>query len=89
MVAFFNGVAIYRECSGVLKGPGVSASKQLVHAYANIDNRSFMHNMELNLQQWVDYEGENFTMFDPHVRQYFQDAYGVMCSKISYLKGGK
>jgi hypothetical protein len=85
--AYHEGVAVYRGNYTVMKQPGVTASRQMNHAYASLDNRSAMEELESALQQWVDFEGESFDMFNENIRDHLAKAYKVMRSKIPELKG--
>ena len=86
--AFKNGMAINRECYAVVSQIGITASRQLNHAYASLDNLTALENMSIALQQWVDFEGKRFDMFPEEVRDYLKKAYDVMTSRIEELKGG-
>lgn len=87
--AYHEGVAVYRGNYTVMKQPGVTASRQMNHAYASLDNRSAMEELESALQQWVDFEGESFDMFHEHIRDDLERAYKAMRSKIPELRGGQ
>lgn len=86
--AYHNGVAAYRGNYTVMKQPGVTATRQMNHAYASMDNRSAMEELESALQQWVDFEGTSFDMFHKHIRDHLARAYKAMRSKIPELRGG-
>lgn len=86
--AYHEGVAVYRGNYTVMKQPGIKASRQMNHAYASLDNRSAMEELESALQQWVDFEGRKFDMFHDHVRDHLERAYNTMRSKIQELRGG-
>lgn len=86
--AYKDGLAINRECYSVCSQRGVTTSRRLNHAYASLDNISALAQMEITLQQWVDYEGKKFDMFHEPVRDSLKKAYGVMKCKIDELKGG-
>jgi hypothetical protein len=87
--AFKNGVAVNREVHSILsRAKGLSASKKMNHAYASMDNLSFMKELPIALQQWLDFEATSFDMFDPAVARHLEDAYGVMKTSIDLLKGG-
>lgn len=85
--AYRNGIAMNRESYAVVSEIGVTASGHLNHAYASLDNLTFLDNLTIALQQWVDFEGQRFDMFHSHVREYFEKAYKIMVSKIGSLKG--
>jgi hypothetical protein len=86
--AYHDGVAIYRGNYTVMKRLGVTASRQMNHAYASMDNRSTMEELESALQQWVDFDGESFDMFHEHIRGHLERAYKAMRSGIAELRGG-
>jgi hypothetical protein len=86
--AYKDGVAMNRECYAVVSQIGVTASRQLNHAYASLDNLTVLNNLTIALQQWVDFEGKKFDMFHSQVRDYLKRAYEIMTSKIDELKGG-
>lgn len=87
--AYHDGVAVYRGNYTVMKQLGVAASSQMNHAYASLDNRSAMEELESALQQWVDFDGGSFDMFHGHIRDHLERAYKTMCSKIPELRGGQ
>lgn len=87
--AYWDGVAMNRESYAVLSEIGVFASHKLNHTYASLDNLTFISNMTISLQQWVDFDGKKFDMFDPHVRKPIERAYKTMSSKIPELKGDR
>jgi hypothetical protein len=72
--AFRNGIAMNRESYAVVSEIGVTASRLLNHAYASLDNLTFLDNLTIDLQQWVDFEGQRFDMFRLHVREYLEKA---------------
>ena len=86
--AYCNGVAMNREVYLVLSTIGVDASRQLNHLYASLDNLTFLKNMTIGLQQWVDFEGASFDMFDSHTKESLERAYSVMTSKIEEIRRG-
>lgn len=84
--AYFNGIAVNRECHLVLNPQrGISTSHELNHAFAGLDNLSFLDNLTSNLQSWVDLEGKDFTMFNENVREYLKNAYNIMKTKIKNI----
>jgi hypothetical protein len=87
--AFRNGMAMHRESYAVVSEIGVTASRHLTHAYASLDNLTFLDNLTIALQQWVDFEGQRFDMFHLHVRESLEKAYKIMVSKLASLKGGR
>ena len=86
--AYKDGVAMNRECYAVVSQIGVTASQQLNHAYASLDNLTALDNLAIALQQWVDFDGKKFDMFHLQVRDYLRRAYEIMTSKLDELKGG-
>jgi hypothetical protein len=87
--AYRKGVAMERQSSAILKDIGVTASQQLMHAYAALDNLTFLNELTIALQQWVDFEGNDFDMFHPDVKQKLQQAYIAMKTRIKELGGAK
>jgi hypothetical protein len=85
--AYRDGIAINREVYAIISDLGVTSSKQFNHAYVSFTNLAFLNNLTISLQQWVDFEGENFDMFNPRLMKYFKLAYTTMVSKIDSLKG--
>jgi hypothetical protein len=86
--AYKDGIAINRECYSVVSSIGITASRQLNHAYASLDNLTVLNNLTIALQQWVDFEGKRFDMFHIQIRDYLKKAYDVMTSRVDELKGG-
>jgi len=86
--AYKDGVAMNRECYAVVSEIGVTASRQLNHAYASLDNLTALNNLTIALQQWVDFDGKKFDMFNLQVRDPLKKAYEVMTSRLDELKGG-
>jgi len=84
--AYRNGVAIARESYAVLEPKiGIASSSQLNQALICLDNLRFLDNLAVCLQQWVDFEGENFSMFDPMIAEHLKNAYAVMKTKEKLL----
>jgi hypothetical protein len=77
-----------RECYAVVSEIGVTASRQLNHAYASLDNLTALNNLTIALQQWVDFDGKKFDMFNLQVRDPLKKAYEVMTRRLDELKGG-
>lgn len=86
--AYTRGVAINRESYPVLSSMGITASRTLNHASANMDNKAVLNKLTIALQQWVDLDGEAFDMFDPSVSKHLEEAYKVMRTQIPELKDG-
>jgi hypothetical protein len=86
--AYKDGVAMNRECYAVVSQIGLTASRQLNHAYASLDNLTALNNLTIALQQWVDFEGKKFDMFHMQMREHFKRAYEIMTSRLDELKGG-
>jgi hypothetical protein len=85
--AYRNGVAMERQSSAVLKEIGVTASQDLMHAYAALDNLTFLNGLTIALQQWVDFDGKDFSMFHPDIKQDLQRAYIAMKTRIREFRG--
>jgi len=85
--AYRDGIAINREIYGIVSDMGVTSSRQLNHSYVSFKNLIFLNNLTISLQQWVDFEGKNFDMFQPYIKEYLKAAYETMVSKIDSLKG--
>jgi len=84
--AYRNGVAVNRKCYSILKPEiGITTSHQLNEALVGFENLRFLDNLTTCLQQWVDFEGNSFDMFDPHVKDYLQDAFITLKTKIKYI----
>jgi hypothetical protein len=56
------------------------------HAYASLDNLRTLEKMTVALQQWIDLDGKDFSMFPPDVRRPLADAYHVMRARIPALQ---
>ncbi len=54
-----------------------------------MDNLTFLNNLTIALQQWVDFEGKSFDMFDQNVSAHLERAYKTMTSRIPELSGGR
>lgn len=84
--AYRNGMAINRGCYAILKPEiGITTSYQLNEAMAGFENLRFLDNLTSSLQQWVDFEGKNFDMFDIHVKDCLRNAFVTMKTKIGYM----
>ena len=79
-------MAINKECYAILKPEiGITTSYQLNEAMAGFENLRFLDNLTCSLQQWVDFEGKNFDMFDIHVKDCLRNAFVTMKTKIEYI----
>jgi hypothetical protein len=87
--AYQNGVAMERQSSAILKEIGVTASQQFMHACAALDNLTFLNGLTIALQQWVDFDGNDFNMFHTEVKQKLQVAYIAMKTRIKELGESK
>jgi hypothetical protein len=85
--AYHEGMAVNRETYSVISDIGVTASRQFNHTYVSFRNLAFLNNLTNSLQQWVDFDGKKFDMFDPHIMDCLKLAYRTMTSKIQYLQG--
>jgi len=84
--SYKNGMAVNKECYAILKPEiGVTTSSQLNDAMAGFENLRFLDNLTNSLQQWVDFNGENFRMFDVHIRECLRNAFETMKTKVKYL----
>jgi hypothetical protein len=87
--AFRHGVALNRECGAILDdGLGVSTPADVAKHLTSFHNVRVMASIESSLRAWVDLDGENFDMFDSHVKIHFRDAFADMMTWNSALKGG-
>ncbi|MCL4199327.1 MAG: hypothetical protein KJZ69_17690 [Phycisphaerales bacterium] len=85
--AFVDGLAVNRECAAALdEGIGIDAQKRFAHPMTAFRNRRFLEQMTGFLQQWVDFDGSNFTMFPSGTRDHLARAYKTMQTKIPELK---
>lgn len=86
--AYLDGVAVNRECAAALdEGIGIGAQRRFAYPMTAFRNRSFLDQLTGFLQQWVDFEGANFTMFPRATRDHLARAYKIMQTKIPELKG--
>lgn len=86
--AFIDGLAVNRECAATLDNElGVDANRGLSRAMVSVRNRSYLQRLAGCLQQWVDYDGTNFSMFPQLTRAHLARAYKTMCTKIPLLRG--
>lgn len=84
--AYKNGMAVNKECYAILKPErGVTTSYQLSNALAGLDNLRFLDNLTISLQKWVDSNGENFDMFDVHIKGCLQNAFETMKTKMENI----
>jgi hypothetical protein len=86
--AYRNGLAIVRDTYCVVSDLGVGSSSQMNHAYVSLNNLQALENMQGTLQQWVDLEGRDFSMFPADVAKPLADAYKVMRGSIPQLNAG-
>ena len=85
--AYRNGIAMERQSSAIVKEIGVTAPQKLTHLYAALDNLTFLEGLTIALQQWVDFDGNDFSMFHEDVREDLQRAYTAMRTRIRHLGG--
>lgn len=84
--AYNAGVAVNRESYAVLESKiGINSPGNFPKIMVCFDNLAFLDNLTVSLQQWVDFGGGNFSMFDKHVRDHLQRAYETMKTKIPLL----
>src|SRR5262249_35869569 len=87
--AFVDGVAINRECAPVLdSGIGIESRRSFAYPMTSMHNRSFLEHLGACLQQWVDFDGKEFSMFPKWTRDQLARAYGTMLTKIPELREG-
>lgn len=79
--AFRNGVGIIRETYSVVSSLGITAPSKTNHFHASIENLVALTNLTIALEQWVELEGQDWSMFHPDIKEQLRTAYGVMRSK--------
>lgn len=85
--AFVDGLAVNRECAPALDDSiGIDAQRRFAYPMTAFRNRRFLEQMTGFLQQWVDFDGSNFTMFPRGTRDHLARAYKTMQTKIEELK---
>lgn len=86
--AFVDGLAVNRESAAAIDPQlGVEAQRRFAYPMTSLQNRSFLDRLTGFLQQWVDYDGTNFSMFPTATRDHLSRAYKTMETKIPELKG--
>jgi hypothetical protein len=84
--AYQDGIAVSRKCCPVLERiVGLSDRDGKANTLTNILNVQFLERLASSLRQWIDFEGEDFRMFDPGIAEKLSDAYRLMKSKIPEL----
>jgi hypothetical protein len=84
--AYRNGLAIVRDTYCIVSNIGIAAPNQMNHLYASLNNLVTLENMTVALQQWVDLDGKDFSMFPTDVRRPLAEAYQVMRARIPALR---
>ena len=85
--AYKDGVAICRESAIILnEGIGVTASRPFANHLTALQNLRFLEHLAVALQEWVDFEGESFEMFDHAIAGKLERAYKTMKTRIPELK---
>lgn len=88
--AFHHGVALNRECGSLLdERLGVNTGADRAQFLTSHYNLEVMENLVGTLRSWVDHGGDDFSMFDNHIRKYLQAAYLTMCTWDPSPKGSK
>ncbi len=83
--AYRNGIAVYRDCSGILDF-GIETSFDHVRFKAMAENLSVLRRLTSSLRSFVDSKGRSFNMFEWNQKA-FQRAYAVLSTQIPELKG--
>jgi hypothetical protein len=84
--AYRNGLAIVRDTYCVVSDIGIASPNPMNQAYVSLNNLAVLESLTIALQQWVDLEGKDFSMFSADVRKPLADAYQVMRAKIPVLR---
>lgn len=84
--SYKNGLAICREAYSIVE-PKVNVRTKLdvVRMYSCQDNLLYLDTLASQLQQWVDYEGKDFSMFDPGVKDHLKRAYKTLRTTIKEI----
>ncbi len=84
--AYRNGISINKNNYSILKPEiGISSPFKLNETLSGFDNLRFLDNLTISLQQWIDFEGKNFDMFDPHIKDYLNQAFTTMKTKMDFI----
>jgi len=84
--AYHEGLAVYRDCYGILK-VGIETPLDHVRALVLSQNITFLQQLTINLRQLVDNNFHRFDMFGTNSAS-LEQAYRTLCTKIPELKGG-
>jgi len=87
--AYRNGLAIVRDSFCVVSDIGIASSNPMNQAYVSLNNLAVLESLTIALQQWVDLDGNDFSMFPADVRKPLADAYHVMRAKIPALRAAR
>ena len=84
--SYKNGLAICREAYSVVE-PKVNVRTKLdvVRMPSCQDIILYLDALASQLQQWVDYEGRDFSMFDPSVKDHLKRAYKTLRSTVKEI----
>lgn len=89
--AFHDGIAVYRDCMGLLEH-GIETSMDHIRGHTLLNNLTFLRKLTANLRRFVDSGGRDFKVFDWHGDLY-KRTYGLLCSElrdeIPEIQGGK
>jgi len=80
---YVNGLAVSQHSFQILE-PRLSVTHDRTRARGSMTlyNRTALERLELALQSWVDYDGQDWSMFDPAVRDALRGAYEAMKTQI-------
>jgi len=84
--AYFGGVAVYRDCYGVLND-GIETPFDHVRALTLSHNLTYLQDLATSFRRFVDDKGKTFSMFTWHARE-FEKAYRVLSTRVPELKRG-
>lgn len=84
--AYRKGVAVYRDCYGVLNN-GIETPLDHVRALALNHNLTYLQELTTCFRRFVDEKGESFSMFNWQSKE-FEKAYNVLSTRVSELKRG-
>jgi hypothetical protein len=83
--AYHNGIAVYRDCCGILDG-GIEPMDH-VRAKALFGNLSCLRRITNSLRLFVDKGGDDFNVFEWNADAY-RRAYNVLGTEVPELRGG-
>lgn len=85
--AYNDGVAVNRECYGVLSQHGLETPIDQAVLLCMNSNITALQRLATNLREFVDLDGQSFKMFGQN-EEVFERAYRTMLTKIPQMKGG-